>query len=59
MQLEKINTPLDVKRLSDDELKMLAEEMRAAILNRVSKLGGHVGPNLGMVEAANCFAQSI
>lgn len=52
MQLEKINTPLDVKRLSDDELKMLADEMRAAILNRVSKLGGHVGPNLGMVEAA-------
>lgn len=49
--LNKINSPKDIKELSTQELEGLSEEMRAAILNRVSHLGGHVGPNLGMVEA--------
>lgn len=50
--LNKINSPADVKKLNADERKILAAEMRAAILNRVSKIGGHLGPNLGTVELA-------
>lgn len=51
MYLENINEPNDIKNLSNSALETLAGEMRAAILNRVSTIGGHVGPNLGMVEA--------
>ena len=51
MYLEKINSPKDLKTMSIEELKKLAEEMRTALLNRVSKTGGHVGPNLGIIEA--------
>ena len=39
--LNKINSPADVKKLNAAERKELAAEMRAAILNRVSKIGGH------------------
>ncbi len=49
--LSQINNPADVKNLNLDELNTLALEIREAILNRTSILGGHVGPNLGMVEA--------
>ena len=49
--LENINSPDDVKKLPISAFGTLAEEMRAAILNKVSHIGGHVGPNLGMVEA--------
>ncbi len=49
--LNKINSPKDIKEVSTQDLEGLSEEMRTAILNRVSHLGGHVGPNLGMVEA--------
>lgn len=48
--LKTINSPKDVKDLSFMALKELCEEMRAGILNRVSQIGGHVGPNLGVVE---------
>lgn len=48
--LETINTPTDIKNMSISELNTLAEEIRTAILNRVSQTGGHVGPNLGAVE---------
>lgn len=51
MYLEKINTPQDVKALSLEQLAVLSEEIRTAILNRVSRHGGHVGPNLGITEA--------
>lgn len=51
MLLEHINSPADVKALSIDQLPALADEMRKAILARVSIHGGHVGPNLGFVEA--------
>lgn len=51
MYLEKINSPKDLKEMNIEELKKLADEMRAALLNRLSKTGGHIGPNLGMVEA--------
>lgn len=51
MILEKINSPSDVKKLSLDELKILADDCRSALMNRLSKHGGHFGPNFGFVEA--------
>jgi len=51
MYLEKINSPKDLKGMNIEELKKLAAEMRTALLNKLSKIGGHIGPNLGMVEA--------
>lgn len=48
--LDNINSPADVKKLSLKELEALAEEIRSTVLNRDSKIGGHVGPNLGIVE---------
>lgn len=51
MYLEKINSPKDLKGMNIEELKKLATEMRTALLNKLSKTGGHIGPNLGMVEA--------
>jgi 1-deoxy-D-xylulose-5-phosphate synthase len=48
--LEQINSPADVKRLSVPELKVLAEEIRQFILDSVSKTGGHLASNLGVVE---------
>ena len=50
MYLEKINGPEDVKKLKEEELQPLADEVRKAVINRVSKIGGHKGPNLGVVE---------
>lgn len=49
--LDKINTPLDVKKLHLDEMKELAQEIREGILKRVNTIGGHLGPDLGIVEA--------
>ena len=49
--LEKINTPEDLKKLSIDEMKILAEDIRSGIINRVNTIGGHLGPDLGIVEA--------
>ena len=51
MYLDKINSPSDLKQFNIEELKDISNETRQAILNRVSKFGGHVGPNLGFVEA--------
>lgn len=51
MYLEKINSPSDVKKLNLNELTILASEMRFALIQKLSKHGGHFGPNLGMVEA--------
>lgn len=51
MYLEKINAPQDVKKLSLEEMTALAAEMRTALLQKLSRHGGHFGPNLGMVEA--------
>lgn len=50
MLLEKIQSPKDVKVLSMPQLHELAQEIRDGILNRDSSIGGHVGPNLGIVE---------
>jgi 1-deoxy-D-xylulose-5-phosphate synthase len=48
--LDQIDSPADVKRLSVPELKVLAEEIRQFILDSVSKTGGHLASNLGVVE---------
>jgi 1-deoxy-D-xylulose-5-phosphate synthase len=50
MFLEKINSPEDLKNLSIKELKILAQEMREKIIDVVSKNGGHLAPNLGVIE---------
>jgi len=50
MLLEKIQSPEDIKHLSPDELKELAYEIRARLIQVTSKTGGHVAPNLGTVE---------
>ena len=51
MYIEKIKSPANLKQLNIEALKVVADETRQAVLNRVSKHGGHVGPNLGFVEA--------
>lgn len=50
MYLEKINKPQDVKQLNKEEMTALAQEMRDALLKKLSIHGGHCGPNFGMVE---------
>ncbi len=51
INLSEIKSPADIKNMSMEELKQLAAEMRAALIEKLSVHGGHVGPNLGMVEA--------
>ncbi|MBQ3617689.1 MAG: 1-deoxy-D-xylulose-5-phosphate synthase, partial [Bacteroidales bacterium] len=51
MILDKINSPADVKNLSVNEMNSLADEIREALFNRLTKIGGHFGPNFGFVEA--------
>ena len=48
--LKTIQSPADLKKLSLEEMKSLAEEIRQALIFRVSHCWGHFGPNLGMVE---------
>lgn len=51
MYLETIYSPTDLKKLATDKLPALCAEIREALLGKLSAHGGHVGPNLGMVEA--------
>ena len=51
MYIEQVNSPQDIKRFSAEQLRQLAGEVRNALLTKLSAHGGHVGPNLGMVEA--------
>ena len=48
--LDKINSPADVKKLSDEQLKQLATEIRQLLIEVISHTGGHLAPNLGVVE---------
>ncbi|MBI1336196.1 MAG: 1-deoxy-D-xylulose-5-phosphate synthase [Phycisphaera sp.] len=48
--LQHIQGPADLKKLSIDQLPQLAQEIRTAICDQVSKTGGHLAPNLGVVE---------
>ena len=51
MVIEKVNYPEDLRKLSIDEMNALAGEMREAIIKKVNTTGGHMAPNLGIVEA--------
>ena len=48
--LESINSPTDLKKLRKEDLPDLAEEIRERLLAVISKTGGHLGSNLGIVE---------
>lgn len=51
MYLEKINSPSDLKKINRAQLPVLATEIRQALLQKMSKNGGHLASNLGIVEA--------
>lgn len=51
VNIDSIHSPADIRGMKIDELKKLAAEMRSALIHKLSATGGHVGPNLGMVEA--------
>lgn len=51
MYIEKINSPYDLKKLSIDECRKLADEIRNILIYKTSKVGGHLGSNLGVIEA--------
>ena len=48
--LNKINGPEDVKKLNIKELESLAKDIREALFNRLTKIGGHCGPNLSLIR---------
>jgi 1-deoxy-D-xylulose-5-phosphate synthase len=48
--LENLHGPTDLKRLTDEEVTRLAGEIRAFLVDKVARTGGHLGPNLGVVE---------
>lgn len=48
--LDMVNSPADVKLLTLDQLQTLAQEIRDELITVLSKTGGHLGPNLGVVE---------
>lgn len=48
--LESIHSPADLKLLNNEQMAILAEEIRAFLIQTLSKTGGHLGPNLGVVE---------
>ncbi len=48
--LEGLTSPADIKSLSKSELRALADEIRQLLISKVSATGGHLGPNLGVVE---------
>ena len=48
--LSQINSPADLASLSQADLIELSAEIRALLIEKVSKTGGHLGPNLGVVE---------
>ena len=48
--LEAINSPCDLEGLTPAELSQLSDEIRSFLIEKVSKTGGHLGPNLGVIE---------
>ena len=46
--LDRINSPADLRSLSETEMKTLAAEIRAFLIEKVAATGGHLGPNLGL-----------
>lgn len=55
MYLESIKTPADLRKLSIEQLKELAEELRTRIIEQVSRGGGHLSSNLGVIELTIAF----
>ncbi len=51
INLQSIKSPADVRNMTKDELSLLSDKLREKLLDKLSAHGGHVGPNLGMVEA--------
>ncbi|MBR1721439.1 MAG: 1-deoxy-D-xylulose-5-phosphate synthase [Treponema sp.] len=51
MLLDKVNSPSDLKKIALSDLPLLAGEIREGLFNRLTKIGGHFGPNFGFVEA--------
>lgn len=51
INLSAIKSPADIRQMDEQQLKVLARSMREALLEKLSAHGGHVGPNLGMIEA--------
>ena len=50
--IERIDTPADLKSLSDEELQQVAQEVREQIIDVIGRIGGHFGANLGTCELA-------
>ena len=48
--LEQVRGPADLQHLSQDQLTELADEIRQFLIHKVAATGGHLGPNLGVVE---------
>ncbi len=48
--LDRVNSPKDLKKLNDNELEELCSDIRELLINTVSKTGGHLASNLGVVE---------
>ena len=50
MLLEQIHDPSDVRKLNDEQARLLCRELRTFLLEQVSRTGGHLASNLGVVE---------
>src|SRR5690606_37956512 len=57
--LETIRTPQDLHRLTRGQMRQLAQEVRAFLIANVSRTGGHLGPNLGVVELTLAIHRSF
>src|SRR4051812_27140822 len=55
MFLERINSPEDLKKLNTSELQIYSEELRQYLIEVMSKVGGHVAANLGVVELTSAL----
>ena len=51
INLYTIKSPADIKKMDVAQLELLSDELRAALIKKLAVRGGHVGPNLGVVEA--------
>ncbi len=57
--LDRINSPEDMKKLSDPQLHQLARELRSETISIVSETGGHLGAGLGVVELTTAIPRSF
>ncbi len=57
--IESIQSPADIKGLTNQALIELADEIRSFLIEKVSKSGGHLGPNLGVVELTMAIHRSF